>query len=373
MRITGKVRRLAVLGSSTGILLAAVATGFAATPASASAQRAGVITHQFTAAQQRASLAYWTPARMAAAKNVDMMTIKGSPKTSTAPREAPGPAGSAPGSAPGGGSAGSATPATSAVPTDGYTYPFPFTRFQVFPTKLWATYPYEVNGKVFFTNDGGNYVCSGTSVSTPDLREVWTAGHCVANTDGTSQFDTSFVFVPAYNGNVSKFDPRKEWTADNLGTTTAWLNSGDLSLDEGAAHIANIVTRTNTYLLGNVVGTAGFSWNGNWIQDFVDFGYPQASPFNGNNLIECNASSAVQDTGIGGGGSPPIGIGCDMTGGSSGGSWNISWGGGGTGWINGHNDYKYSNQPLAMYSPYQDTTSNTIRCIFYAPGSGDGC
>ena len=34
-----------------------------------------------------------------------------------------------------------------------------------------------------------------------------------------------------------------------------------------------------------------------------------------------------------------------------------------TGYINGHNDYKYSNQPLAMYSPYQDTLSNTVRCF----------
>ena len=35
----------------------------------------------------------------------------------------------------------------------------------------------------------------------------------------------------------------------------------------------------------------------------------------------------------------------------------------GPGYINGHNDYKYSNQPLAMYSPYQDTLSNTVRCF----------
>ena len=41
----------------------------------------------------------------------------------------------------------------------------------------------------------------------------------------------------------------------------------------------------------------------------------------------------------------------------------IGWTSAGPGYINGHNDYKYSNQPLAMYSPYQDTLSNTVRCF----------
>ena len=41
-----------------------------------------------------------------------------------------------------------------------------------------------------------------------------------------------------------------------------------------------------------------------------------------------------------------------MTGGSSGGAWNIGWEtSNGPGFINGHNDYNYSSQPLAMYSP----------------------
>ena len=52
-----------------------------------------------------------------------------------------------------------------------------------------------------------------------------------------------------------------------------------------------------------------------------------------------------------------------MTGGSSGGAWNIGWSSAGTGYINGHNDYTYSNQAGAMYSPYQDTLSNTVRCF----------
>ena len=40
-----------------------------------------------------------------------------------------------------------------------------------------------------------------------------------------------------------------------------------------------------------------------------------------------------------------------MTGGSSGGGWLKSFDGQ-WGYINGHNDYKYDNQPQYMFSPY---------------------
>ena len=52
-----------------------------------------------------------------------------------------------------------------------------------------------------------------------------------------------------------------------------------------------------------------------------------------------------------------------MTGGSSGGAWFIGWSDSGEGSIDGHNDYKFNAQPDAMYSPYQDSLSNTVRCF----------
>ena len=99
--------------------------------------------------------------------------------------------------------------------------------------------PYETNGKVFFTNDGSNYVCSGTSVSVPDGREVWTAGHCVANTDGTHLYDTSFVFDPAYNGNATKSLPKGVWAGREFGHRHNWINNGDFTWDEAAAEMVN--------------------------------------------------------------------------------------------------------------------------------------
>ena len=48
-----------------------------------------------------------------------------------------------------------------------------------------------------------------------------------------------------------------------------------------------------------------------------------------------------------------IAIPCNMTGGSSGGPWLISINGT-FGYVNGHNDFKYNNDPGHMYSPYYD-------------------
>jgi len=249
----------------------------------------------------------------------------------------------------------------------GFSYPYPFTRFGVSPASLYKKFPWEVNGKVFFTNDGGNFVCSGTSVVSPDGLLVWTAGHCTANTDGTHHFDSFAEFVPAYNGTAANPAPKGVWVADNLVTTSAWLNNGDFSLDLGVMH----VVAHSGVTLAQTVGDAGFAWNQSRDQDFTDFGYPAASPFSGNFMIECNAAHGA-DASVGGAGQAAIGIGCDMTGGSSGGSWSIGWGGGTTkptgltvGFINGHNDFKFSSQPLAMYSPYFDDTANGVRCALY--------
>jgi hypothetical protein len=96
----------------------------------------------------------------------------------------------------------------------------------------------------------------------------------------------------------------------------------------------------------------------------VAFGYPQAAPYNGKNLIEDIGATAGQDSISGGAdATEPIVIGSPLTGGSSGGAWNIDWTDSGPGFIDGHNDYIYTSQPNGMYSPYQDTLSNTVRCF----------
>jgi V8-like Glu-specific endopeptidase len=107
-----------------------------------------------------------------------------------------------------------------------------------------------------------------------------------------------------------------------------------------------------TSKLHDKIGYLGYKANVSRNQTWNAFGYPQAAPFDGKKLTYCKAAYATSDTQF----SPDtIGIGCDMTGGSSGGPWILNYTPGQSGsfnYINGLNSYKYDSQPKAMYSPY---------------------
>lgn len=119
-----------------------------------------------------------------------------------------------------------------------------------------------------------------------------------------------------------------------------------------------------TYLLAAPsAGWLGFAWN--WPRDTQHWhaiGYPAASPFDGRRQQVCAASDAIADTNF----SPAtIGIGCDQTGGTSGGPWIMNFSGfaGASNYLNGNQSYKYTSpaQPLAIYGPYFDSSSKSLR------------
>lgn len=353
---------LCAAGLMGGWLAAAPVAAQASTRA---ASPNGVI-HATGKVNQKAVRAYWTPARLRAAKSVDVVVTGSKPHVLPPATRTPGK----PGQVAGGfarGQGAAVTPAIQKASPSAFSYPYPYDSFTP-AQSLWRTYPYEVNGKLFFTNNGSGYVCSATAVAgvhgTSNENEIWTAGHCLVNTGGNNQrVDSSALFIPAYNGNVSNFDPYGEfvWTGA-WSTSSAWYYHSDLTEDEAAMQVGTSTTTGRT--LGNSVGWDGFAWNWSVNEQFVAFGYPAASPYNGRNLVEDIGATAGQDGAISGADpTRPIVIGNPMTGGSSGGAWNIGWSTGSPGYINGHNDYKYTNQPLSMYSPYQDTLSNQVRCF----------
>lgn len=310
---------------------------------------------QATAAQQQATIAYWTEARMDSAQE---LTIRpGRNLRMGLSNDGPdGPAQSVDASDD---VAGRSVAGTEVRPA-GYTYPFPFTRYAP-ELALRFIFPYRAVGKLFFVQNGGNFVCSAASAPGGPRQIVWTAGHCLSN--GNSVWSTNVLFVPARrNGN----NPYGVFPGIQLWTTVGWHVNGDLTLDHGAFNVGRNSLRQT---LRSRVGYLGFAWNQSRIRAWDSFGYPAASPFNGELLQKCEASHAVDDTGIPGSGPDPIGIGCDQTGGSSGGPWILGLRS--TNWINSHNSYKYINpaQPLAMYGPYFDNTANNIRC---AAATGNG-
>lgn len=328
---------------------------------------AGVVTHQVSAAEQAAAEQYWTKERMAKAKSLDMVIDSAEASVdASAEAAATGEPGAVPPVRPNGKAYRGQIGETGAVASaQGFTYPFPFTRTAVAPISDYKHYARRVNGKIFFVQNGGNYVCSGTVVTSVNRNQVWTAGHCL--NDGSQTWNTNTIFVPAYNGNISNTSPYGQWTATSLVVSSAWHTTGNLKYDLGAFNVAPI----NGVQIQNRVGAAGFAWNQSRNQQFMDLAYPAASPFNGTSMQNCMAAYGAYDTRYSPSGPQATGIGCDMTGGSSGGSWQIGWGGStgnSPGWINGHNDYKWSDQPLAMWSPYFTDLANQVRCAIQPPG-----
>ncbi|WP_155853639.1 hypothetical protein [Arthrobacter sp. H5] len=192
-------------------------------------------------------------------------------------------------------------------------------------------------GKVFFTLGGQNYVCSANSVGSNNQNTVATAGHCTH--DLSAGWATKFVFVPGYqNGN----SPYGMWSATSLHSTSEWVSRNDISYDGAFAVVAPLNGRT----LAATVGASNIGFNMARNLTYKAYGYPAASPFNGESLKSCYGTASRDNLG----GTQSQGIPCDMTGGSSGGPWFVGSGSGGT--QNSVNSFGYTSQKNVMYGPY---------------------
>ncbi|MET3935556.1 hypothetical protein [Arthrobacter sp. OAP107] len=192
-------------------------------------------------------------------------------------------------------------------------------------------------GKVFFTMSGQNFVCSGNSVVSENQSTVATAGHCV--NEGPGAFATNFIFVPGY---VDGEAPYGKWPARALFAPTQWSGAGDIRYDTGFA----VVRPVDGELLADVVGSSGVQFNQPRGMDYKAYGYPAATPFNGQSLVSCTGTASNDSI------NPQFnsqGIDCDMTGGSSGGPWFV---GDADGFQNSINSYGYGTHSTRMFGPY---------------------
>jgi hypothetical protein len=294
-----------------------------------------------------AVLAYWTPERVSRAvpREVSPDRVPSFPT----PRETAKPPGT-PGGGGGGSGGGSGTSVAGAAWTGG--------------GKVKAT-----TGKVLFTMAGVDYVCSGSvaqDVSTATSL-ILTAGHCVYDEAGRA-FATNWMFVPDYeDGGAIVTNPDGShsfscdtvpygcWTASALVTTTAWANGGGslagFNHDYAFAVVGTGGKTGESNQLDATVGANTIAFNVSHPTQVYSFGYPAASPYDGQKLIYC-AGQDVRDTW---GGTTDFGLNCNMTGGSSGGPWFVNFGSAGsTGALNSVNSFKYTSGKLSkhMFGPY---------------------
>jgi V8-like Glu-specific endopeptidase len=221
-------------------------------------------------------------------------------------------------------------------------------------TRLAVPMPYAGpdlnNGKVFMTMDGVNYVCSGTSVAASSgVNLVWTAGHCV--NEGPGDNATSFMFAPGY---VDGTTPHGKWVSTGtLDSPTRWEQNGDYDYDVGAARVVgtegapptlSAVATPRAMAFGYPVAVGSTR--------FQAYGYPAAGKFNGQRMYVCDSTVSRRD---GAGAGDPMGIGCDMTGGSSGGGWIDT-----AGAVGSVNSYGYTGIRNTMFGPYQGSVAQSL-------------
>jgi V8-like Glu-specific endopeptidase len=287
----------------------------------------------------------WTRERMLAAQPYPLESINSDPEVSLQMNPSPGKPGFIPGSPPAALdldiSMQQDIDSLAQTTVSGYSYPAPFARYQNFDS--YQVYPYSTVGVLFFTQYGVDYRCSAASIGN---GAIWTAGHCIHKGDNKqSGWSTNVIFVPAYKNGSTPFGV---WTASYITTKGLWFEYGDLRYDMAGA----ILNEWNNQSISEVVGSLGFAYNQDSSLHWLNMGYPSAAPFDGQTQQICAASFAYADTSMPA--PSPIAMGCDMSRGSSGGPWILSFSGqvGQTNFLNGNNSYRYTFHPQEMYSPY---------------------
>ncbi|MGK5546370.1 trypsin-like serine peptidase [Streptomyces sp. URMC 127] len=307
--------------TTAGVLLAACALVTAGTQAAAAGTAPGrtaapaVHTAAAGPAAQQAVSDYWTPERMRAAAPLDL------------PAQAPGTL-SAPAARGGTRTVAATAPAAGSLAT------FPQ------PGGPWTGggAVTRTAGRVFFTMQGRNASCSGDAVTSSNGSTVITAGHCVKY---QGNWHTNWAFAPGYHDGQT---PYGTWTAVKTLSTPQWTASEDMNYDIGAAVVAPLGGKR----LADTVGGQGLQFNGAYNKAMYAFGFPAASPYDGTKLIHCSGNS-TKDFLL----TKDHGLGCNMTGGSSGGPWFASFDEAtGTGLQASVNSFGYTFLPNRMFGPY---------------------
>jgi len=244
------------------------------------------------ATQEKAIAEYWTPERMQSAKPYPLPKVYAGPEKMTAGALSvpPGPPGIQPGYNPNDPNSkpfsepiifdadvapldlDAAATALDDAASLSASYPSAHTTYQF--QGRYLTYPRSTVGKLFFSQAGGNWVCSASLIG---YKYVVTAGHCVnSGPDSGSVWSTNVMFCPSYDSSQGGVNPVTGcWTTNTLTTTTRWRYYGEPDADLGMAVYSNNGTLHSSYP-GDVCGHLAYAWNFGVGQHEEMFGYPSA-------------------------------------------------------------------------------------------------
>jgi V8-like Glu-specific endopeptidase len=199
-------------------------------------------------------------------------------------------------------------------------------------------------GKVFFTLDGVNYVCSGAAVASAHDDVVLTAAHCVSG--GAGQWASNWIFVPGYRDGAQ---PHGAFTAERFFVSPRWTESkgtADEEYDVAFVTVNPPPASSGSRRAGMALPAGqpvAFSQRFAAGTTYV-FGYPAEPPYSGQYANYC--AGLAQPAGLGGARTR-----CAMTAGDSGGPWFAGFSPRtGTGTIVAITTYKISDNPRVLYA-----------------------
>lgn len=230
-------------------------------------------------------------------------------------------------------------------------------------TKGGAVLP--TTGKVVFTLNSGDYICTGTTVAdgVSNRSIVVSAAHCAWDgTDGG--FARNWMFIPEFDTTPTYTCSQAKWgcfTASALVVNNGFTSAGGFN-DQAVQYDWSFAVITAAGSTGfaspEVAGSFALSTATMGVGDQVyDFGYPAAGKYHGKDLTYCS-DQIFTDPLVN---NQTFGIDCDMTGGSSGGPWLATFSEtSGVGTIRGVNSYGYSGVKKEYASKFNSNTANTF-------------
>lgn len=219
---------------------------------------------------------------------------------------------------------------------------------------------YYATGRVYFTLSSGNYICSGAVATEGNSGRsiVLTAAHCAY--DGQAGgFATNWMFIPEFDTNPTYTCANTVhgcWTATALVVHRGFANetgfTANATLHDWAFAVVESGGKLNAQLDATVgsfpIAFTSYAQN----TKMHATGYPAGGKYSpGYELIYCSGPVAFDNWNA----NRTYKLGCNMTGGSSGGPWLTSFDGtGDTGVLSSVNSYTYSGVK-AMHGPKFDS------------------
>jgi hypothetical protein len=186
----------------------------------------------------------------------------------------------------------------------------------------------RTSGKLVARWGNNDFFCSATAVNSANKSVVWTAGHCVYDRR-LGGFADDVAFIPAFHRGARPFGT---WGWRRLLASRRWLATEDYHYDFGAVVVRR--DRSGRRLVARV-GGQGIGWNLSRRRPYLALGYPEKRVdafdpglFPGDALFFCSSPFGRKSR-VSSVGAPMTVIGCDMTGGASGGAWLTRFGRGG--------------------------------------------